>query len=196
LVLALAAACESGGDDDLGPAATIGPGPTTTTVAAAPVDVGVIPDDPAEIDEAYVQAVVDALFAVDAQATKIFVETKELDERAIDILRSIYLPEELDRQVDSWFQSLAQRAENLLPGQLGNEVEQVIDVTDDCVYLEASRDYSKTTKRQVSPGTIYLGLTQKTETDDLEGLNPTAWMLFMDGLNPDGSRPENPCEGR
>jgi hypothetical protein len=196
-VAVLAGACSSGDDDDLGPAATIGPGPTTTSTAARPVDVSVIPDDPADIDEAYVQAVVDALFAVDAQATAIFVETQQLDERAIDVLRSIYVPDELDRQVNIWGQSLAQRSENLLPGQLGNEVEQVIDVTDDCVYLEVSRDYSKTTKREVSPGTIYLGLTPKADANnDPENRNVTAWMLFMDGLNPDGSRPENPCEGR
>ncbi|MDQ3353224.1 MAG: hypothetical protein M3507_01835 [Actinomycetota bacterium] len=68
---------------------------------------------------------VDALYAVDAQATKIFVETKELDERAIDILRSIYLPEELDRQVDSWFQTLAQGSDTLVSGALGNDVQRL-----------------------------------------------------------------------
>jgi hypothetical protein len=39
------------------------------------IDVATIPADPAQIDEAYVQAVVDTLFEVDAKATKIFVET-------------------------------------------------------------------------------------------------------------------------
>ena len=55
-----------------------------------------------------VQAVVDALFAVDAEATKIFVETRNpTDERVIDYLEAIYVPEELDRQLNQWFKSLA-----------------------------------------------------------------------------------------
>ncbi len=195
-VAALAGACGSGDDEDLGPAATIGPGPTTTSTTARPVDVAVIPDDQAEIDEAYVQAVVDALFAVDAQATKIFVETQRLDEEAIDILRSIYVPEELDRQVNIWFQSLAQGSENLLSGSLKNDVQRIIDVAEDCVYVEVESDYSETTKRHVPLAINYLGLTPKEGTDDPEKLNPTTWMMFMDGVNLDGSEPENPCEGR
>ncbi len=183
-------------DADLGPAATLGTAPASVPTIARPIDVAVIPDDPADIDEAYVQAVVDALYRVDAQAGRIFIETMQLDDEAIDILRSIYVPEELDRQVDIWFQTLAQRSDNLLPGELDNDVEQVLDVAADCIYLEVTRDYSKTTKRTVTPATVYLGLTPKSERDDPDNLNPTAWMLFMDGLNPDGSRPENPCEGR
>ncbi len=154
-----------------------------------------IPEDPADIDEDYVQAVVDALFAVDAKATEIFVNSGELDEEGIKYLEAIYVPEELDRQVDIWSQSLAARADNLLPGKLGNEVQRVIDVEDSCVYVEILRDYSETTKRVVQPRKIFLGLTPKSGNDDSKGLNPTAWMLFMNGLNPDGSEPENPCEG-
>jgi hypothetical protein len=194
--VALLAACGSGGDDDLGPAATIGPAPTTTSTVARPVDVAVIPEDPAEIDEAYVQAVVDALFAVDAQAGRIFVETQQLDEEAIDILRSIYVPEELDRQVDIWFQELAQRGDELLSGVLHNDVQRVIDVASDCVYVEVLRDYRETTSRETVPREIYLGLTPKIEGDDLSGMNKTAWMLFMDGLGSDEAEPENPCADR
>jgi hypothetical protein len=183
-------------DADLGPAATLGTAPTSVPTTARPIDVAVIPDDPADIDEAYVQAVVDALYRVDAQAGRIFIETMQLDDEAIDILRSIYVPEELDRQVDIWFQDLAQRGDELLPGMLENDVQRIIDVADDCVYVEVSRNYSDTTTRPSSPREIYLGLTPKAPGDDPEGVNETAWMLFMDGLNPDGSEPENPCAGR
>jgi hypothetical protein len=188
------AACGSGGDDDLGPAATIGPAPTTTSTVARPVDVAVIPEDPAEIDEAYAQAVVDALFAVDARATAIFVESQRLDEEAIDILRSIYVPDELDRQVNAWGQDLALRGDELLPGVLHNEVQQVIDVADDCVYVAVESDYSDVTVRGASLSINYLGLTPKLEGDDAEGLNPTGWMLFMNGVEFHGSQPENPCD--
>ncbi|MGI9121042.1 MAG: hypothetical protein ACR2G7_13130, partial [Acidimicrobiales bacterium] len=89
-VLVVVTAC-SGGADDLGPSATVGTAPTTTTTTPRPVDPAVIPGDLSEIDEPYVQAVVDALYAVDAEATKIFVETRNpIDERAIDYLEAIY----------------------------------------------------------------------------------------------------------
>ncbi|MDP9453491.1 MAG: hypothetical protein M3P97_08950 [Actinomycetota bacterium] len=192
----IAAACGGDDDADLVPAATVGTAPTTTSTTARPIDVAVIPDDPAQIDEDYVQAVVDALFAVDAEATKIFVETKTLDERGIDYLEAIYTEDEVERQVNIWFQSLAQRADELLGGTLLNDVQRVIDVADDCIYIEVESDYSEVTTRDAPLTSNYLGLTPKDEDDDPEGRNPTAWMMFMDAVNLDGSEPENPCEGR
>ncbi len=192
----IAAACGGDDDADLVPAATVGTAPTTTSTTARPIDVAVIPDDPAQIDEDYVQAVVDALFAVDAEATKIFVATKTLDERGIDYLEAIYTEDEVERQVNAWFQSLAQRADELLPGALLNDVQRVIDVAPDCVYLEVLRSYERTTTRDAPERSIYIGLTPKIESDDTTGLNPTAWIMFMDGLGEDTFQPENPCAGR
>jgi hypothetical protein len=63
------------------------------------------------------------------------------------------------------------------------------------VYVEVEVDYSETTSRDVPTSSNYLGLTPKKEGDDPHRLNPTAWVLFMDGVNFDGSEPENPCEG-
>lgn len=195
-VVVVVTAC-SGGADDLGPSATVGTAPTTTTTAPRPVDPAVIPSDPTQIDEPYVQAVVDALFAVDAEATKIFVETRNpIDERAIDYLEAIYVPEELDRQLNIWFKSLAARADELLPGVLKNDVKEVIDARGDCVYVGVESDYSEVSKNGSLLSMNYLGLTPKIDGDDPDGRNPTAWMMFMDGVNLDGSRPDNPCEGR
>ena len=191
--LLLAGGCSDDGEQSP-PAATVPSEVTTSSTAPAP-DPAVIPDDPAEIDEEYVQAVVDELFAVDAKATEIFVTTKTLDERALDYLEAIYTDEESLRQADVWFQTLARGSDTLLPGPLVNDVTRVIHRATDCVYAEVEVDYSQTTTRDVPLSLNYLGLTPKQETDDPNGLNPTAWMLFMDGTNPDGSEPENPCEG-
>ena len=191
--LLLAGGCSDDGEQPP-PAATVPSEVTTSSTAAVAPDPAVIPDDLAEIDEEYVQAVVDELFAVDAKATEIFVTTKTLDERAIEYLEAIYTEEEVERELNSWFQALASSSENLLPGALKNDVKQVLTVTEDCVYLEALRDYSDTTRRDVAARTVFLGLTPKLPGDDPEGLNPTQWTLFMDGFNPNGSRPENPCD--
>jgi hypothetical protein len=178
------------------PAATVPSEVTTSSTAPAAPDPAVIPEDLAEIDEAYVQAVVDELFAVDAKATEIFVTTKTLDERAIRYLEAIYVGEELDQQVDVWFQTLAKGSDTLLPGMLRNDVQRIIDVASDCVFFEVKVDYSETTTRNVPSATNFLGITPKEVGDDPNTVNPTAWMLFTDGFNLDGSEPENPCDGR
>lgn len=192
-VLLVLAGC-SNGEEALGPAGTVGTAPTTAPTTPRPIDPAVVPENPAEIDEAYVQAVVDALFAVDAQATKIFVETKRLETEAIDILRAIYLPEEVDRQVNIWGQDLALRGDELLPGELHNDVERVISARADCVYVAVESDYSEVTTRVAPLLMNYLGLIPKSRNDDPAGLNPTTWMMFMNGVNEDGSQPTDPCD--
>ncbi len=192
MVALVAGAC-SGGQSDLGPSATLGTAPTTSASERV-IDPSVIPADPADIDEAYVQAVVDALFEVDAKATKIYVETKDVtNKEAAAYLRSIYVPEEFERQINLWFQDLALRSGELLPGVLGNEVRRVLDAASDCVYVEVIRDYSSTSRLAAPPRAAYLGLTPKLPDDDPSELNPTAWMLFMSGVDPE---PGSPCEGR
>ncbi len=191
----LVAAC-SGGGTDLGPSATLGTAPTTATTSPAP-DPSVIPADPAAIDEAYVQAVVDALFAVDAKATKIFVETKDItNEEALSYLDAIFVGEEREQQLSAWFQTLALRPDEVLSGALIHNVDRIIDVAPDCVFLEVERDFSETTTNDAPISITYLGLTPKRDGDDPDRLNPTAWMVFSDGFNVNGSEPENPCDGR
>ncbi len=193
--LLLVGGCSDGGEQPP-PAATLPSEVPTSSTEPAP-DPAVIPDDPAEIDEQYVQAVVDELFAVEAKAAEIFIVTRDLDERAMAYLEAIYIGEELEQQKNVWFQDLALRADELRPGVRRTDVQRVVDVKADCVFLEAERDYSETTTREAPPKQIvYLGLTPKLEGDDPEGLNPTGWMLFTSGLSEDGSEPENPCAGR
>ena len=189
----LGLAC-SGPAEDLGPAGTVGTAPTT---AAAPpaADPSVIPETVDAIDEAYVQSVVDALFAVDARATEIFVETRRLDDRALEYLEAIYVGEELQEQIDVWFKTLARGSDTLLPGALIHDVTEMVTVKSDCVFLSVRRSYSDTTRREAAPRTVYLGLAPKQDGDDPNKLNPTAWVLFGDGFNVDGSQPEDPCAG-
>jgi hypothetical protein len=91
---------------------------------------------------------------------------------------------------------LLQRPDQLLAGVLRNDVQRIIDVADDCLYVHVASDYSEVTTRVVPPTSNYLGLTPKIAGDDPEGRNPTAWMMFMDGINADGGEPDNPCAGR
>jgi hypothetical protein len=187
------AACGGDDDADLVPAATVGTAPTTTSTTARPIDVAVIPDDPAQIDEDYVQAVVDALFAVDAEATKIFVETKTLDERGIDYLEAVFVGEELDQQVNNWFQDLAQGPDELLPGSLRHSVDRILDMASDCLFVQVQRDFAETTTNNAGKSTTYLGLTPQQPEDDPAELNPTAWMIFSDSIDLTGANSEDLC---
>ncbi|MGI9119499.1 MAG: hypothetical protein ACR2G7_05160 [Acidimicrobiales bacterium] len=147
-VLVVVTAC-SGGGDDLGPSATVGTAPTTATTAPRPVDPAVIPTDLSQIDEPYVQAVVDALFAVDAEAGKIFQETRNpIDERAIGYLKAIYVGDELDQQINVWFTTLASGSDTLLPGALKNRVTRMIDVPRTACSLR-SRPTSRRRRREM-----------------------------------------------
>ncbi len=195
-VVALVAGACSGGQSDLGPSATLGTAPTTSASERV-IDPSVIPADPADIDEAYVQTVVDALFEVDAKATKIYVETKDVtNKEALSYLDAIFVGDEREQQLNAWFQTLALRPDEVLPGALIHDVRRIIDVASDCVFLEVERDFSHTTTNDAPLSTIYLGLTPKRAGDDPDDLNRTAWMVFTDGFNVDGSEPENPCAGR
>ncbi len=105
--LLLAGGCSNDGEQPP-PAATVPSEVTTSSTAPAAPDPAVIPDDLAEIDEEYVQAVVDELFAVEAKAAEIFIATRDpLDERALEYLRAIYTEDEFQSQQNVWFQSLA-----------------------------------------------------------------------------------------
>ena len=188
-------ACSADGPD-LGPSATLGTAPTTTTSQRV-IDPSVIPADPADIDEAYVQAVVDGLFAVDGKATEIFVETKDVTNReALDYLSAVFVGDERQQQVNAWFQTLALRPEQVLSGALVHDVHRLIGVAADCVFVEVERDFSETTTNDAPVSVTYLGLTPKREGDDPKGLNPTAWMVFSDSISLDGPEQENPCAGR
>jgi hypothetical protein len=194
--LLLAGGCSDDGEQPP-PAATVPSQVTTSSTAPAAPDPAVIPEDLSEIDEAYVQAVVDELAEVEAKAGEIFITTRTLDDQAIRYLEAIYFGEELDEQVNVWFQELALRADELVPGTRRSSVHRVVDVKGDCVFIEVERDYSETTANETPPKrTVYLGLTPKLQGDDPHSLNPTGWMLFTSGFNDDGSEPDNPCAGR
>jgi hypothetical protein len=195
----LTACSDGGGAAEARPDATLPPGSSSTTSTTAErTDPFAIPDDPADIDEAYLQRVVDALYAVDAMATRKIVASRALSDAETRFLRAIFLEEEYDQQVDGWQQTLA-RGPGMFrdpPGALAHDVTRLITVAPDCIYLEALRDFGAVTARDVEVSAVYLGLTPKRSPDDPGGLNPTPWMLFSDGFNLDGSVPEDPCAGQ
>lgn len=195
-----AASCSSSSSSDdggaLGPDATIGSSSPSSTEAPDPY---AIPDDPADIDEAYVQRVVDALYEVDGEATSLFLADAGVTDEAVDRLRAVYSGETFDEQLAGWEQ-LVQDPSRLAafrdpPGALRHSVIRVVERTDDCVTVEAERTYERVLLTPGDPSLVFLGLEARDSSAPRD-MNRTPWVLFADGLLPTGQAvPEGVCDG-
>lgn len=176
------------------PAEPTVPTAVSTSSTTAPIDVSVIPP---VIDEPYLTAVLAALDEVDSEATRMIVAAKNLTPAAADYLNAIYSDEEFTRQVDLWYASFAHDLElkgiRPSPGNRVTRIERIIDVSARCVWLAVKRDYSAV---EFDPGpdrNEYVALQPLDRSNDLRGVNRTAWMITVDGFREDRSEPSNPC---
>lgn len=191
-VLALGLAACSGGDADT-PDPTVPTAVSTTPTTTAP-DVSVIPD---RIDEPYLNAVLAALDQVDGDAVRIIHATKRFPPDVADRLNAIYSDDRFQVQADGWLEALARDpklssiAEN--PGNRKTTVERIITATATCVFVAVKRDHSANAVTPAPPRTEYIALRPLDGSNDPKKHNPTAWMMTVDGFNPDGTEPVNPC---
>jgi hypothetical protein len=62
------------------------------------------------------------------------------------------------------------------------------------VFAEITRDYAPLTEGLAPrPTSLYVILVTKSEADDPRQLNPTPWTMLYDGVQADGSQPEDVC---
>ena len=98
-LLLASTACGGDGDGDgATPTTTEGPRSTTsssTTTTTEPVDPSVVPDDPSEIDEEYIEAVANELYRVLRDANAIQVARGDL-QGMVDRYNAVYAPEAAD----------------------------------------------------------------------------------------------------
>ena len=188
--LAVAGCTESAGAP---PEATV-PTASSTSSTTAPIDVSVIPP---VIDEPYLTAVLAALDEVEGEATRMIVAAKNVTPAAADHLNAIYGDKEFSLQVDAWYAGFADDPElkgmRPSPGDRRTTIERIIAASPTCVWLAVMRDYSAA---EFDPGpdrVEYVMLQPLDRTNDLRGVNPTAWMMTLDGFRSDGAEPTNPC---
>ncbi|MDQ6727102.1 MAG: hypothetical protein M3066_13175, partial [Actinomycetota bacterium] len=73
-------------------------------------------------------------------------------------------------------------------------VSKVITESRDCVFAQVKRDYSPATSGPAAPlATLYVVLVAKNAADDPKAYNPTGWAMLYDGIQDDGSQPEDVC---
>ena len=149
---------------------------------------------PAHITVAYVQRVLNALDAVDGDATRLIVASHTLDSGALARLQAINTP--------SWFAHLAtgwatQIAEGLtqyriVPGNKHDVVQQLLTSRRTCIFLKALTDYSAVSAVQQPPQVNFIELVA-APTGHATAADPTPWLVNLDGYNSAGLTPADPC---
>ena len=162
---------------------------TTSTTAAPEVDPTVIPDDPADIDEAYVEAVLAEHNRVIGDALRLQLEGADPKE-IVDRYNAVYVPE----VADALLSSVLQPSDEILATLKRPPGDQIVDVvslreaTSDCVEAEVLVDLSPVLADPPapSPDTVVI---RRAESESV--FNPTAWL--SEGVIPGTEIGEEGC---
>ena len=80
------------------------------------------------------------------------------------------------------------------PGNRVTTVSRLITANEACVFAQVRRDYAPVTAGPAPPASLlYVVLVTKSDAEDPKHLNPTAWAMLYDGVQADGSQPEDAC---
>lgn len=130
----------------------------------------------------------------DAQRT--LVRERRITPEVTDRLQAIYVGPELLNQIDAFRTDVGNGLVGLKdpPGNRVTTVSRLITVSAICIFAEVTRDYSPLTAGAAPrPASLYVVLVTKEEADDPRQLNPTPWAMLYDGVQVDGSQPEDIC---
>jgi hypothetical protein len=197
--LLLVAACggDGGADSDESAATTTSASerrPTSTSTAVPPVDPSVIPEDPAAIDEAYVEAVLEEHNRVIGDALRLQLQGAELEE-IVDRYNAIYVPDVADAELTDTLQLSAEEASRYKspPGNTTSDVVELFEVTPTCIAVLWCRALKvwwsiHPTRSQLRSSYVWADPSERSE------LNPTAWL--SEGLTLPESEGFRSCDAR
>lgn len=149
-----------------------------------------------EVDPAVVNDILAGLDGVMGDLQRIVVRERKITPDVTDRLRAIYAGPELLNQIDAFKADVASGLVGYkpVPGNRVTTVSRLITVSPICIFAQVQRDYSPVTVGLASkPTTLYVVLATKDENDDPKHLNPTPWTMLYDGVQADGSQPEDIC---
>lgn len=194
------------GDDDDGDRAAVTSLPEETTTSTSSttteprtVPPDVIPQDVSQITEAYVEQVLDELYAAMLPATVATREAGLVEESAIQIAEATHTPSGSRALLNS----LAQEASDGFQGfqeqlsPVDTTVVEVHEATRMCVFAEVTFDSSGLTTEtpNASGFRLFARVVPATEEQRASGLNPTAWVLDELPAISDGPVPTQQCRG-
>ena len=175
----------------LGLSACSSGGPT----AGAPAPPGVAPPEGAE-EAARVDRVLAGLDGVMGDLQRVLVRERRITPEVTARLQSIYTGPELLNQIDAFRADVAAGLVGYRnpPGNRLTTVSRLITLSPICVFVEVTRDYGPIAEGPAPPpSSLYVVLVTKSEADDPRQLNPTPWAMLYDGVQADGSEPEDVC---
>jgi hypothetical protein len=188
IVPVLAAAC-GGTTASAGPGATV---PRAASTSTTPTDPYAIPSP---ITAAYVQRVLDAIEAINAQMGTIVVEQRDLPPEAARLLRSVTTADEFATQSQILLNQLDRGLPGYRnpPGPVRDAVQRLIFASTSCIFLTATRDFSAVITPAPASPVSYFVLRRVQPEDDPTHINPTRWVQAFLGYNSDNSPPEDTC---
>ena len=173
-----------------GPPTSVGAGPGTAPGAGAETGAET------RAEAASVNRILAGLDGVMGDLQRILVRDRSITPEVTARLRAIYAGPELLNQIDAF---KADVGRGLLgykdpPGTRVTTVSRLITASPICMFAEVKRDYSPVTVGPGSgPATLYVVLVSKDAADDPGNLNPTPWTMLYDGVQADGSQPDDIC---
>jgi hypothetical protein len=178
LLLVLLAACSRAPKSGTSPATTA---PADAETAAAIADVN---------------HVLAGLDGVMGDLQRILVRDRKITTDVTDRLRAIYTGPELLNQIDAFRADVDSGLVGYKanPGNRVTTVSRLITASPICMFAQVERDYSPVAVGLSSkPSTLYVVLVNKTDADDPKHLNPTPWTMIYDGVQDDGTQPDDIC---
>jgi hypothetical protein len=186
LLGALAAGC---GDDGGGAAAE-----RTTTTAEPAVTTTTEPEDPwavpEEIDEAYVQRVLQELYRLDGDARRIAVREGIVTEEVIEIVQSMSVDSRVAERIGALQDWSLEGFEGALdpPGDVSLSVLGLERLGVDCVVAEVAQDFTAVSSKGAKNVRSFIVLIRGEK-------NHTNWLLVSNSVGPEGGPPEDlECE--
>lgn len=147
-------------------------------------------------ETATIDRVLAGLDGVMGDTQRILVRERRITPEVTERLRAIYVGPELLNQIDAFRADVANGLVGVKnpPGNRVTTVSRLITVSPICIFVEVTRDYAPVTAGAAPrPASLYVVLVTKSEGDDPRQLNPTPWAMLYDGVQVDGSQPEDVC---
>jgi hypothetical protein len=147
-------------------------------------------------DDEAIDRVLAGLDTVMGDLERILVKERAITPDVTDRLQAIYTGPELLNQIDAFKVDVGSGLAGYKspPGNRLTLVSRVITESRDCVFAEVKRDYSPTSSGPPAPlATLYVVLVTKNPADDPKAYNPTGWAMLYDGVQDDGTQPEDVC---
>lgn len=174
------------------------PTPTAVPTESEAPDPYAIPENPEDIDKAYVERVLVALDAGVVAATREVARSKKVTPAVADALRPTHLASARDGYLAAFRQALAQ------PGGLPfrrnpklveiESVDRIVTARPSCIFAAVTQDSSGLLTRPIEPFQVYYHLVPKQDPRPTKA-NPTPWMVAADSEPPkNGKEFEDPCD--